>query len=75
MPARVLVVSAQPQLQVQLGNMLRRDGYEILVGNDGAEGLRRWAAERPELIALDAELPFRPASCATRRCGRQTGNG
>ena len=57
MPARVLVISAQPQLQVQLGNMLRRDGYEILVGNDGTEGLRRWAAERPELIALDADLP------------------
>lgn len=57
MPARVLVVSAQPQFQVQVGNVLRHDGHEILVGNDGAEGLRRWAAERPDLIALESELP------------------
>ena len=57
MPARVLVVSAQTEIQLQLGNMLRRDGHEILVGSDGAEGFRRWGTDRPDLIALDADLP------------------
>ena len=57
MPARVLVVSAQTEIQLQLGNMLRRDGHEILVGNDGAEGFRRWGTDRPDLIALDSDLP------------------
>jgi len=60
MPARVLVVSAQAEIQLQLGNMLRRDGHEILVGNDGADGFRRWGTDRPDLIALDAELPDLP---------------
>ena len=44
MPARVLVVAAQAEIQLQLGNMLRRDGHEILVGNNGAEGFRRWSS-------------------------------
>ncbi|MEX2546297.1 MAG: response regulator [Chloroflexota bacterium] len=57
MPARVLVIAAQPAVQLQLGNTLRRDGHEILVANDGTEGLRRWGNDRPDLIALDAELP------------------
>jgi len=57
MPARVLVVSAQPAIQLQLGNMLRRDGHEILIANDGGDGLRRWTNDRPDLIALDNDLP------------------
>ena len=36
--------------------MLRRDGHEIVTAGDAQEGLRRWAADRPELIALDNEL-------------------
>jgi pilus assembly protein CpaE len=57
MPARVLVITPQPEVQQQFGNMLRRDGYEILVASDGADGYRRWGADRPDLIVLDADLP------------------
>ncbi|HYI21378.1 MAG TPA: response regulator [Candidatus Limnocylindrales bacterium] len=57
MPARVLVVAAQPTIQLQLGNMLRRDGYEILLANDAQEGLNRWGADKPDLMAVDNDLP------------------
>jgi pilus assembly protein CpaE len=57
MPARVLVVSAQPAIQLQLGNTLRRAGHEILLANDGNDGLRRWTIDRPDLIAVDSDLP------------------
>ena len=57
MPSRVLVVAQQPAIQLQIGNMLRRDGHEIVVAADALEGLRRWAADRPDLIALDDDLP------------------
>ncbi len=60
MPARILVVAAQPAVQLQLGNTLRHAGHEILVANDGTEGLRRWSNDRPDLIALDGELPDIP---------------
>ncbi len=57
MPARILVVAAQPAIQLQLGNMLRGDGHEILLANDAREGLRRWSTDRPDLITIDDELP------------------
>jgi pilus assembly protein CpaE len=57
MPARILVVAAQPQVQVQLGNMLRRDGHDITVAASGVDGLHRWSNDRPDLIVLDSELP------------------
>jgi pilus assembly protein CpaE len=57
MPAKVLVVAAQPAIQLQISNMLRRDGHDIVSATDALEGLRRWAADRPELIALDNDLP------------------
>lgn len=57
MPARVLVVAAKPEIQLQLGNMLRRDGHEIMLANDAQEGLNRWQADRPDLIAVDNDLP------------------
>jgi pilus assembly protein CpaE len=56
MPARLLVVAAQPAMQLQLGNMLRRDGHDIVVAGDAQEGLRRWANDRPDLVALDDDL-------------------
>jgi pilus assembly protein CpaE len=57
MAARVLVVTALPAIQVQLGNMLRRDGHDIVVASSAAEAMQRWGSDRPDLIALDAELP------------------
>ena len=56
MPARILVVAAQAAIQLQLANMLRRDGYEIVTAADGPEGLRQWTAERPDLVACDNDL-------------------
>jgi len=57
MPARILVVAAQPALQQQLTTPLRRDGHEAMSAADAKEGLRIWAQERPDLVVLDDELP------------------
>jgi pilus assembly protein CpaE len=56
MPARIQLVAAQPAIQQQLGNMLRREGYEIITAADGPAGLRQWAAERPDLLVCDNDL-------------------
>jgi pilus assembly protein CpaE len=56
MPARIQLVAAQPAIQQQLGDMLRRDGYEIITAADGPAGLRQWAAERPDLLVCDNDL-------------------
>ncbi|MEA2675886.1 MAG: pilus assembly protein CpaE [Chloroflexota bacterium] len=56
MPARIQLVAAQPAIQQQLGNMLRRDGYEIITAPDGPAALRQWTAERPDLLVCDNDL-------------------
>lgn len=57
MPARVLVVSAQAPIQLQLANTLRADGHDIAVGADGQAALRIWGNDHPDLIVVDSELP------------------
>jgi CheY-like chemotaxis protein len=42
-------------------------GHEVVTANDGAEGLRRAAAERPALIVLDLSLPELDGWEAARR--------
>lgn len=56
MPARIQLVAAQPAIQQQLGNMLRRDGYEIVTSADGPAGLKQWTADRPDLVVCDNDL-------------------
>ena len=56
MPARIQLVAAQPAIQQQLGNMLRRDGHEIVTSADGPAGLKQWHAERPDLLVCDNDL-------------------
>jgi pilus assembly protein CpaE len=57
MPARILVIAAQPPLQEQLGTTLRRDGYEVTPADTAAEGLRLWGSAHPDLIVVESDLP------------------
>jgi CheY-like chemotaxis protein len=43
------------------------DGFEVLVAGDGAAGLAIAAAERPDLILMDLNLPVVDGWEATRR--------
>ena len=36
---------------------LRREGFQVLTATTGADALRRWEAERPHLLLVDAGLP------------------
>lgn len=57
MAARILVVSADSVLLGLVAEALRSDGHELLTAGDGREGLRRWSADRPDLVAVDSALP------------------
>jgi two-component system, cell cycle response regulator DivK len=43
------------------------DGYEIVSAGDGAEGVAKAAAEKPDLILMDLNLPVIDGWEATRR--------
>lgn len=57
MPARILVVTDDPNLQRLLSHVARGEGHDVLLAMTGADGLRRWTVERPDLVVLDSVLP------------------
>ncbi len=56
-PARILVVEDDADIWRSLELLLRRAGYAPLWAADGHDGLRRFGADRPDLVVLDLSLP------------------
>ncbi|HEX5589191.1 MAG TPA: response regulator transcription factor [Candidatus Limnocylindrales bacterium] len=57
MDARILVVEDDPSIREITALGLRAAGFEVIVAADGAAGLERWRADRPDLVLLDVMLP------------------
>jgi DNA-binding response OmpR family regulator len=55
--ARVLIIEDDPTVAEVVGRYLAREGYEVEISNDGAEGLDRALSDPPELVVLDLMLP------------------
>ncbi len=55
--ARMLVVDDSPTICAVLGKMLRAEGYEVLVANDGATAIEMVRKHTPALIFLDVVMP------------------
>lgn len=57
MDARILLVEDDPSIREVTALGLRAAGFAVVAAADGAEGLRLWRAERPDLVLLDVMLP------------------
>jgi DNA-binding response OmpR family regulator len=53
----ILLVDDEDSIQKLLAYPLEREGYRVLQARDGEEALRRFAAERVDLVVLDIMLP------------------
>jgi DNA-binding response OmpR family regulator len=54
---KVLVVDDDADLLDLLVYALRREGYTLLTAADGAQALRRYEADQPDLVLLDVTIP------------------
>jgi len=54
---KVLVIEDDPTVAEMYRLRLVTDGYDVLVGSDGEEGLRLAVDEAPDFIYLDLRLP------------------
>jgi two-component system, OmpR family, KDP operon response regulator KdpE len=54
--ARILVVTAEPQIQKLLKSIFTANGYRAFFAADAAAAVRTNAALRPELVVLDRDL-------------------
>ena len=55
--ARLVVVEDDPDLLEVLRETFVREGYEVLVADDGLRGLELIRRERPDLVCLDVMMP------------------
>lgn len=64
---KILVVDDDRVLAEIMAFTLQRAGYEVIEAHDGQSALQRWAAEDPDLIMLDVNLPDIDGFAITRR--------
>lgn len=54
---RILVVDDEPQFAGVVELMLRQEGFDVDLANDGLDGLRKAFENKPDLILLDIMMP------------------
>ncbi len=64
--AKVLLVEDNEMNRDMLSRRLQRKGYEVLLAEDGEQGVAAAKAERPALILMDMSLPGLNGWDATR---------
>jgi len=57
MMAKILIVEDNPKNRDMLSRRLIKRGYEIVMAEDGQEGIDMTKSEMPDLILLDMSLP------------------
>lgn len=64
---KILLVEDNEMNRDMLSRRLRRQGYDVLVAIDGAQGVSLAQAAHPDLILMDMQLPVMDGWEATRR--------
>ena len=59
MAKRILIADDEPNIVISLEFLLKREGYDVIVAQNGAEALVRIRAERPDMAILDVMMPQR----------------
>ena len=54
---KILLVEDETGFSELLANLLRSDGYEVVVANDGQEGLEKLEEFQPDAIISDIVMP------------------
>ena len=67
MSKRILVVEDHEDNRQILRDLLASAGYDMIEAEDGEAGVAAAAAERPDLILMDIQLPILDGYEATRR--------
>ncbi len=71
---KVLVVDDDLELLDITSYALRREGFNVISATDGAQALRRWESDQPDVVVLDATMPNMTGFevCRQIRKGSQT---
>ena len=56
-PVKILIVDDEPDILEFIGYNLKKEGYQILVANNGLEAIKIAKEQLPDLILLDVMMP------------------
>jgi CheY-like chemotaxis protein len=65
--AKILLVEDNEMNRDMLSRRLKRKGHEVVLGEDGQNGVDMAASEQPDIILMDMSLPVIDGWEATRR--------
>ena len=54
---KILIVDDEPNIVISLEFLMKKEGFEVAVANDGEEALARVASFNPDLMLLDVMMP------------------
>lgn len=64
---RLLLVEDHEEIWDFLSRRLRRRGYDVILAQDGQEGVDKAKAEKPDVVLLDMNLPVIDGWTAARK--------
>lgn len=67
---RVLVVDDSPTERFFLTDLLRKNGYDVLIAENGEQGVSICKSEQPDLVLMDVVMPGLNGFQATRQLSR-----
>jgi DNA-binding response OmpR family regulator len=57
MAIKILAVDDDPDVRRLVRIKLKKAGYDVVMANDGEEGVEKALAEKPDLVILDVMMP------------------
>jgi DNA-binding response OmpR family regulator len=57
MDKKILIVDDEPNIVISLEYLMKKEGFEVAVANDGDAALAMVAEFRPDLVLLDVMMP------------------
>ena len=54
---KLLLVDDEQLVRDELGGILRDEGYDVITGSDGEEGLALFRSEQPDMVITDIRMP------------------
>ena len=63
---RILIVDDDLDIVNLVKNRLENNHYEVIVANDGSQGIKQAQEQRPDLIIMDILMPLMPGGDAVR---------
>lgn len=57
MTKKILIVDDEPNIVISLEYLLKREGFQVAVANDGEAALEQVAGFQPDMVLLDVMMP------------------